>query len=435
MDVIAAEDVPGLLMLRVSKEQMRSAPLSELEEATHEAMQLLVEEAHRGSVVPGTVIAQLQRKGGAFKPFIFFYLKALWHGTPKEESQPKRKFDRKVHEGHALVEDHADLAVELFAQYDRDLLMTFLRASEVYSYEKAAAICEQEHYIPELVYVLSKTGQTKRALWLIIGELGDVSQAIEFAKENPDLWDDLLDYSMNKPSFIRGLLSEVGTAIDPIQLVRRIPEGLEIEGLRDGIAKMMREYDIQFSISEGVARVLRGEVGMGMDTLRAGRKKGVRFDVVHETQTDVEVEVKDPPTIVEDGETIPVPITKAEKQEVNVRPGHCVICDDWFTEDGTCLVLYSCRLRILTGVATTEKVPLIGFACGHVYHLSCLLRANSDKSNEDTIERLLSQLGTGSVDEDAGYTGRSVGAKVAHAHIIKNVLKGGCPSCVVPEGA
>ncbi|MGG6499098.1 UNVERIFIED_CONTAM: CLH domain-containing protein, partial [Bacteroidetes bacterium 56_B9] len=78
--------------------------------------------------------------------------------------------------------------IRLFAEYDRDLLLTFLKSSEVYSFDKAAEICEKRHYIPELVHILSKTGQTKRALFLIIGELGDVSQAIAFAKEHPDLW-------------------------------------------------------------------------------------------------------------------------------------------------------------------------------------------------------------------------------------------------------
>ncbi len=65
---------------------------------------------------------------------------------------------------------------------------------------------------------------------------------------------------MDKPRFIRGLLEEVGTAINPIALVRRIPKGLEIQGLRDGLRRMIKEYEIQDSISEGVARVLRGEV-------------------------------------------------------------------------------------------------------------------------------------------------------------------------------
>jgi vacuolar protein sorting-associated protein 41 len=348
MDVVAAEDVLGLVMLRVNKETMDRGSLKDLSEASEEAIGLLVEEALRGTVPTSIVIDQLKSKGPRFRPFIYFYLKALWNSSSKHPSadvarqyRPRGKATLHVDDGHALVEDHADLAVELFAQYDRDLLLTLLKASSIYSYEKAAAICEQQHYIPELVHILSKTGQTKRALFLIIGELGDVKQAIDFAKNNSskdgELWNDLLDYGMDKPAFIRGLLEEVGTAIDPIKLVQRIPEGLEIEGLREGVSKMMREYDIQFSISEGVAKVLSGEVATGMDTLRAGRKKAVRFEVRHENlpPDDVKLKVVDPPTDVPGGEALEVPKRKAEKAEVNnVQPGCCVGCGEVFHEEG-----------------------------------------------------------------------------------------------------
>ena len=344
MSEAVAEDVPGLLMLKVSKEQLRSAENSELEVATSEAISILVAEALRGTIMPDTVIQQLERRGRSFQLYLFFYLRALWRGpeTPADDNDytgPRKKFDRRLDEGRALVEDHADLAVSLFATYDRDLLLTFLKASEVYSYEKAGAICEQAHYTQELVYILSKTGQTKRALSLIIGELGDVSQAIHFAKENGELWDDLLEYSMDKPTFIRGLLEEVGTAINPIQLVRRIPEGLEIEGLKAGIQRMIREFEIQVSISEGVARVLRGEVGIGMQTLRAGRGKGVRFEVLRDGPGAVDLAVHDPPTRVDGGEVLPVAKRKVETK--TVKPGHCIGCGDCFREDGKCRLVPS----------------------------------------------------------------------------------------------
>lgn len=330
-----ADDIPGFLLLRISKGQFRNAPLSELEEASSEAVKVLVQEAHRGAIPPSTVIRQLERRGPQSQPFLFFYMRQLWHGPAldRDENIPRRKFNLQIEESHAMVEDHADLAVQLFAEYDRELLMTLLRASPVYNFEKAIQICEHRHYISELVYILGKTGQTKRALNLIIGELGDVKQAIEFAKENGELWDDLLDYSMNKPRFIRGLLEEVGTAIDPIQLVRRIPEGLEIEGLKDGVVKMMREYDIQKSISEGVAKVLRGEVAMGMDTLRAGQKKAVRFEVVRESETDVDLAVHDVPSKLEPGKEI-LPVAKRKVETKHVKPGHCVGCGGGFHEEG-----------------------------------------------------------------------------------------------------
>ncbi|KAM0710031.1 hypothetical protein Q7P35_002393 [Cladosporium inversicolor] len=439
-----SDDIPGFLTLKVSKEQLRSADLSELEESSAEPVALLVDEALRGSISPVTVIEQLLEKDDSMRMFLFFYLRALWNGGSKVKPTKTRrsKFDfNHIDQGHAMVEDHADLAVDLFAEYDRDLLLQFLQASEVYSYDKAANICEQRHYIPELVHVLSKTGQLKRALWLIIGELGDVKKAIEFVKVNPDLWDDLLEYGMDKPAFIRGLLEEVGTAVDPAELVRRIPVGLEIEGLKQGIMRLVKEYEIQYSISEGVAKVLEGEVAMGMDTLRAGQKKAVRFEVVHESPSDIDLVAHDVPTQVE-GEALPVPKRRVPKGSSEAKPGHCVGCGEPFSLEGMVVpnpFAYhhpNCS-NLLT--PATEALPLLGFACGHVYHLPCLLRANPDTDDDATVDRLMTQLGYGSSSaedsDEPAYTGRSVGGKVAHAHVVRNVVQGGCRCCVVPDGA
>jgi hypothetical protein len=258
--------------------------------------------------------------------------------------------------------------------------------------------CENHSYIPELVYLYSKTGQTKRALYLIIDRLADVSQAIAFAKSqnDADLWEDLLDYSMDKPRFIRGLLEEVGTAIDPIRLVRRIPEGLEIEGLREGLSKMVKEYEIQESISQGVARVLRGEVAMAQNKLRAGQRRGVKFDIV---EPDLE-EQSDIPQI-------------NEKPTLAYKPGHCVGCKNAFDEE--------------------EMETLVGFTCGHVWHLTHLLNYGKNEQGIQAStdeERRNNYDGLGDGDEERRYTSvHSIGAKVTRARLLRDRIRGGCPLC------
>lgn len=300
-----------------------------------------------------------------------------------------------------------------------------------------------------LRHILSKTGQTKRALYLIIEKLSDVSFAISFAKEqdDPDLWNDLLDYSMDKPQFIRGLLAEVGTAIDPIQLVRRIPEGLEIEGLRDGIGRMVREYEIQHSISEGVAKVLRGEVAAGMDTLRAGQKRAVKFEVVpcdDEPQTGPpkrrEIDLKpkgvDPKLsarVLSSGTTTaaasstgapladPTPADPEPPRATEAPPGHCTGCHSPFTlpsaEDDDVLAL----------PLPKSRDTLVGFACGHVFHLGCLLPKTS--ASAAVAANLQQQLARDALESGGGRWSRSVGAKVAHAHVIKSAVGRGCVVC------
>jgi hypothetical protein len=51
----------------------------------------------------------------------------------------------------------------------------------------------------------------------------------------------------------------------------------------------------------------------------------------------------------------------------------------------------------------------------------------------------MTQLGYGNSSaedsDEPAYTGRSVGGKVAHAHVVRNVVQGGCRCCVVPDGA
>lgn len=292
-----SDDIPAFIMIRVSKEQMKSAPKAELEEITAEPIQLLVREAYTGIVRPETVVSQLQTANRIL--FLYFYLRALWRGDALPQEAPKPRRGRGAHardaasklaadEGKALIDGFADTAVEVFADYDRPLLMEFLQTCTSYTFETATQICEQSHYTQELIYLLSKTGQTKRALNLILSDLKDVSQAISFAKsqDDPDLWEDLLDYSMDKPKFIHGLLVEAGTSIDPIKLVRRIPSGLEIEGLRDGLTRLIREHDLQASISQGAARVMQSEVALGMDSLRRGQRRGIQFNIVEDHPED-----------------------------------------------------------------------------------------------------------------------------------------------------
>lgn len=206
---------------------------------------------------------------------------------------------------------------------------------------------------------------------------------------------------MDKPRFIRGLLEEVGTSIDPVTLVRRIPEGLEIDGLREGLSRMIKEHEIQYSISSGVARVLRGEVALAQTSLRVGQRKGVKFDVVHKEDDHVDVATSDVQT---DTKVVTTNQSMSGRLGLNKpKSGHCVGCHEPFSED--------------------EKETLVGFACGHVFHLPHLLSFNNPEEQPVTPPELQS-------DEAGEYTGmHSVGAKVTHARILRDKIKDGCPVC------
>ncbi|KAI1492284.1 hypothetical protein F5X96DRAFT_627555 [Biscogniauxia mediterranea] len=415
------DDVPSFIALRVPESQLSRMSVAELEEATSEAITLLVDEAYRGLIKPDIVVTQLDQKN--LNLYLYFYFRGLW----------REYRDRPVDESVSLVDEFADMAVHIFAVFDRELLMDFLKVSTSYMFEKAVQECESAHYIPELVYLYSKTGQMKRALYLIIDRLGDVSQAIAFAKEqdDPDLWEDLLNYSMDKPRFIRGLLEEVGTSINPITLVRRIPEGLQIPGLREGLKHIMKEHEIQYSISSGVARVLRSEVAAAQTQLRNGQRRGIKFNVVVQAEDHIDVEAKDAGTVSAARSSSPTGTTRTSgagtgtpatvsdavpRSKINSRdaqpehdhrepqPGHCASCHEPFTQ--------------------WETETLVGFACGHVFHITHLLEYLHPGQALDP-----GSFGGG--DEDRSRGGRFVGSKVTHARLLRDRIEKGCPVCKI----
>ncbi|KAM4056582.1 clathrin and VPS domain-containing protein [Hirsutella rhossiliensis] len=364
-----ADDIPSFIALRVDPERQMSE--QELGEATSEAITLLVDEAQHGLVRPEVVVEQLQ--GQQLYPYF-----------------------------QSLVDDFADLAVHLFSMYDRPMLMEFLKSSTSYTFEKAVQECESFEYHDELVYLYSKTGQMKRALYLIIDRLKNVEKAIEFAKEqdDPDLWEDLLNYSMDKPTFIRALLEQVGTAINPITLVRRIPEKLKIQGLREGLTHMMKEHELQHSISSGAVRVLRSELATAQNELRAGQRRGIKFEVVPPSTGQARAKSNKATNGVEaaasrdDGAD-----EKTEHERLAPLPGRCASCSMLFTE--------------------FEMETLVGFACGHVFHLSHLLEM-LHKGKEADVD-----LG-GENGEGGRY---SIGMKVMRARLLRDRVRGGCPIC------
>jgi hypothetical protein len=108
----------------------------------------------------------------------------------------------------------------MYAEFATSRLIDFLRASGSYdlemvcpqnplwlplynsrSFGQAYQICQERDLVLEMVFLLGRMGNNKKALTLIIERLGDVHRAIEFAKEqsDDDLWEDLLKYSETRP--------------------------------------------------------------------------------------------------------------------------------------------------------------------------------------------------------------------------------------------
>lgn len=130
-----ADDIPSFVMLRVPTDRQDDMDLQEFEEATSEAITLLVDEAQHGLVRPETVVSQLQER--KLNLYLFFYLRALFKGEGIQEHDGEN-IERLVMESQSLVDGFADLAVHLFALYDQSILMDFLKTSTSYTFEKVS---------------------------------------------------------------------------------------------------------------------------------------------------------------------------------------------------------------------------------------------------------------------------------------------------------
>ncbi|KAG9341612.1 hypothetical protein JZ751_019129 [Albula glossodonta] len=138
-------------------------------------------------------------------------------------------FKRDHHKGQRFHERQ----ISLYAEYDRPNLLPFLRDSTHCPLEKALEICQQRNFVEETVFLLT---------------------------------------------FITGLLNNIGTHVDPILLIHRIKEGMEIPNLRDSLVKILQDYNLQILLREGCKKILVSDSLSLLKKMHRTQMRGVRVD-------------------------------------------------------------------------------------------------------------------------------------------------------------
>ncbi len=76
----------------------------------------------------------------------------------------------------------------------------------------------------------------------------------------------------------------------------------------------------------------------------------------------------------------------------------------------------------------SETDTLVGFACAHVFHLGHLLELLHPGEPVD--------VDFGGLADGQARSGRNtIGAKVTHARLLKDKIRGGCPVCKAKKDA
>lgn len=252
-------EIPDLLTVNLNaRDELDLAPLPIIREAMASAISMVVSARHE--VTPDFVVKKVMKKN--MEVVAFLYLEQL----NAVDTFASQKF--------------GDLQARLYAEFDRPKLIGFLKKNSNYNLEVAAQVCESRNYIPELVYILGKVGQNKRALKLVLEELQDPEQAIDFAKQQNDqeLWDEVLDYSISRPSFLRSLLDRASDSISPSLIIARIPMHMEIPGLKVAISRIFSEHELVLSLNKGILEIVNREAQVYASALRAVRTEGTLLD-------------------------------------------------------------------------------------------------------------------------------------------------------------
>ncbi|TMS32731.1 hypothetical protein L596_000536 [Steinernema carpocapsae] len=144
--------------------------------------------------------------------------------------------------------EHSDLAISLYAEYDRSKLMPFLTKHTTYQINRALAVCEGKKYMEETVFLLGRAGKRMKAVEVMVEDMGRMGKAIEFCKDyetDTELWNYLIELALRTPEHITQLLTTSGLSIDPLQIIEKIPSQMDIPGLRDSLVRILQDNDDQ----------------------------------------------------------------------------------------------------------------------------------------------------------------------------------------------
>jgi len=247
------DSLPDIIRFQTGEDDLQNAPITILGEKLSHIINILVENRHE--VLPSKIVSLMNSNN--LHIITFLYLQNVSKIDP------------------FAVESYETEMIELYALFDRSQLLTYLKRKQHYNIDKALEIMKLKNFNQELVYLLGKVGKSKEAMYLIIEEMDDPKQAIEFATEqkSSELWDIFLEYGIMKPNFIKVLIEYTGILFDA-QILKKIPKSVEIEGLKDSLIRITMDNELIISIQRSILKILENEAIEVSDELNELRIKG-----------------------------------------------------------------------------------------------------------------------------------------------------------------
>ncbi|MBA0557963.1 hypothetical protein Golob_015004 [Gossypium lobatum] len=301
-----------------------------------QAVNLLIQ--NRDLIAPSEVVSQLlnTRNKCDSRYFLHLYLHSLFEVNP-----------------HAGKDFH-DMQVELYVEYEPKMLLPFLRSSQHYTLEKAYEICDRRDLLREQVFILGRMGNSKQALAVIINELGDIEEAVEFVtmQHDDDLWEELIHQCLHKPEMVGVLLEHTVGNLDPLYIVNMVPNGLEIPRLRDRLVKIITDYRTETSLRHGCNDILKADcVNLSVKYYNEAKRA-----VCLSNEEDDARSKRDASRA---SQVITPSVRNMEVKSKTRGGGRCCMCFDPFS---------------------IQNVSVVVFFCCHAYHTTCLMESTETNS-------------------------------------------------------
>lgn len=261
------QDLPEYISLRFKNLELQTLPIDAIIHRIDDIVELLVE--HRDEPSVSFVVQVMTDNKLDF--VTFSYLEKLSAIDP------------------LLVQPYANERIELYSKYDRSQLLSFLTRNDNYDIETAIKLCENNQFIEELVYLLGKTGENKKAVELIVKEINDPYKAIKFAKHQNDreAWETLLSYAMKHASYIKALIETADEKsqefYNPISIIQRMPKDIRIEGLKDTVSKISDNYELTLLLNQFILRIVERRSQESACILQKELLKGYEVDTSFES--------------------------------------------------------------------------------------------------------------------------------------------------------
>lgn len=203
----------------------------------------------------------------------------------------KQLFNKDEVAGH---EYHMQM-VELFAEYEPQGLLQFLRGSERYPLEEALEVCQRRGLMEEEAYLLGRAGRVGEALRVLLERVGDVGRAVEFASNYQDakLWEFLVTFVLERPHLLAPLLDRLD-ALDgligevdrdsgrpqppenarPVHVLGRLPPGTPVTKIASSVTRVFRSVELTKSLQDSCSSLRKQEVQAGKLMTIAAHRKG-----------------------------------------------------------------------------------------------------------------------------------------------------------------